>query len=72
MATVLGVGHVTLHIHESHSLKDKRRVVRSLIERARSRFNASVAEVGELDNWQAAVVGSVAGGRRRARGPDAG
>jgi uncharacterized protein YlxP (DUF503 family) len=59
MATVLGVGHVTLHIHESHSLKDKRRVVRSLIERARSRFNASVAEVGELDNWQVAVIGFV-------------
>jgi uncharacterized protein YlxP (DUF503 family) len=56
MATVVGVGHVTLHIVESHSLKDKRRVVRSLVERARGRFNASVAEVGDLDSWQVATL----------------
>lgn len=54
---VIGVGYVTLHVFESHSLKEKRRVVRSLIERARSRFNASVAEVAHLDSWQVAGIG---------------
>lgn len=54
---VIGVGHVTIHVHESHSLKEKRRVVRSLVERARQRFNASVAEVDNLDNWQVAGIG---------------
>ena len=54
---VVGVGYVTLHVFESHSLKDKRRVVRSLVERARNRFNASVAEVDHLDSWQVAGIG---------------
>lgn len=54
---VIGVGYVTLHVLESHSLKEKRRVVRSLIERARGRFNASVAEVDHLDSWQVAGIG---------------
>ncbi len=53
---VIGVGYVTLHVLESHSLKEKRRVVRSLIERARGRFNASVAEVDHLDSWQVAGI----------------
>lgn len=56
-AMVIGVGYVTIHIHESHSLKEKRRVVRSLVERARRRFNASVAEVDHLDSWQLAGIG---------------
>src|SRR4051812_36491752 len=54
---VIGVGYVTLHILESHSLKEKRRGVRSLVERARQRFNASVAEVDHLDSWQVAGIG---------------
>lgn len=54
---VVGVGYVSLQIFESHSLKDKRRVVKSLVERARSRFNASVAEVDYLDSWQMAGIG---------------
>jgi uncharacterized protein len=54
---VIGVGYVKLHVFESHSLKEKRRVVRSLVERARNRFNASVAEVDYLDSWQVAGIG---------------
>jgi len=54
---VIGVGYVTLHVFESHSLKDKRRVVRSLVERTRQKFNASVAEVDHLDAWQIAGIG---------------
>jgi uncharacterized protein YlxP (DUF503 family) len=54
---VIGVGYVTIHIYESHSLKEKRRVVRSLVERARQRFNMSVAEVDNLDSWQVAGIG---------------
>jgi uncharacterized protein YlxP (DUF503 family) len=42
---------------ESHSLKDKRRIVRSLKEKIRSRFNVSVAEVDDHDLWQRAKLG---------------
>jgi uncharacterized protein YlxP (DUF503 family) len=54
---VVGVGYVTIHVFESHSLKEKRRVVRSLVERARQRFNMAVAEVDNLDSWQVAGIG---------------
>lgn len=43
---------LTLHIPMSRSLKDKRRQIKSLKDRIAQRFNASVAEVGELDHWQ--------------------
>ncbi|MCK6480299.1 MAG: DUF503 domain-containing protein [Planctomycetes bacterium] len=48
------------------SLKEKRSVVKGLLERARSRFNASVAEVGAQDLLQRATVGAalVANDRR--------
>ena len=45
-----------LHIPHSHSLKEKRKVVRSLKERLRHRFNVTVAEVGTLDKWQVATI----------------
>ena len=56
MALAVGVGSVQLLLAGSHSLKDKRRVVRSIVARLRRRFNVSVAEIGELDNWQAAML----------------
>lgn len=48
---------VTLHLAASHSLKDKRQVVRSLVDRLRRQFNVAVAEVEEQDSWQTAVLG---------------
>lgn len=54
---VVGVGYISVQLFESHSLKDKRRVIRSVIERARARYNASVAEVDFLDSWQMAGIG---------------
>ncbi len=48
---------VTLHLPESQSLKEKRRVLKSIKDRVRSGFNVSVSEIGEHDKWQAAVLG---------------
>lgn len=42
------------------SLKDKRRVVKSVIARLRNEFHISVAEVDHLDSWQSAVIAAVA------------
>jgi uncharacterized protein YlxP (DUF503 family) len=47
---------VTLLIRESHSLKSRRRVLRSLKDRIRSRFNVSVADVGDQNLWQRAEL----------------
>lgn len=48
-----------LHLPECHSLKDKRKVVKHLKDRLRSRFNVSVAEVDHLDLWQRAAIAIV-------------
>lgn len=56
---VVGVCTLELEIPASHSLKDKRRVVKSLTVRIRREFNVSVAEVDSLDAWQHAVLSIV-------------
>lgn len=43
-------------IYESQSLKEKRIVVRSLLQRTRNKFNAAAAEVGDADLWQRATL----------------
>lgn len=53
------VGLLTIHIHLQGvgSLKGKRSIVKSLVERLRNRFNASVAEIAAQDSKQLAIVG---------------
>jgi len=46
-----------LRISYVQSLKDKRRVIKGLKDRLSSRFNISIAELGELDNWNMAILG---------------
>ena len=46
-----------MDIPHSRSLKDKRRAVKSIIGRVRTRFNVSIAEVDANDLWQSAVIG---------------
>jgi len=46
-----------LSIDEVFSLKEKRHIVKSIIERLKSRYNASVAEVDLNDTWKNAVIG---------------
>jgi hypothetical protein len=48
---------ITVVIPGNDSLKGKRRVVKSLIERVRHKFEAAVAEVGDNDLWQKARIG---------------
>lgn len=54
---IIGVLTVDLHLGEASSLKDKRKVIKSVIDRIKNRFNVSVAEVGEQDAWQRSVIG---------------
>lgn len=55
------IGILTLEIvvESSHSLKEKRHVVKSLKDRLRQRFNVAVAEIDGLDSWQHATVAAV-------------
>jgi uncharacterized protein len=54
---IVGLCTVELFIPDGHSLKDKRRILQSLKTRVRDKFNVSVAEVGEQDLWQKAILG---------------
>ncbi len=54
---VIGYGVLVLRISQAHSLKEKRKVVKSVVGRIRSNFNASVAETGDNDMHQRAEVG---------------
>ncbi len=53
----VGVGRLVLHLPANNSLKGKRRVVRSLVDRTKAKFNASVAEVGDNDALRKATLG---------------
>jgi uncharacterized protein YlxP (DUF503 family) len=52
----VGVLTVPIYLSGIGSLKDKRRIVKSLVERLRGRFNVSASEVGAMDNRQMAVI----------------
>jgi uncharacterized protein len=63
---VVGVCRLHLHIPENHSLKEKRHVLRKLIDRVRHRFNVAISEVDDNDLWQRAQIGfCVVGNDRR-------
>lgn len=62
----VGVLRLTLHLPEPGSLKSKRHLVRSAIDRVRARFNVSIAEVAENDLWQRSVLGVTAVGNDHA------
>ena len=44
------------YIHGSHSLKDKRSVIKPIIHRLHREFNISVSEVNKMDSWNEAIL----------------
>jgi uncharacterized protein YlxP (DUF503 family) len=62
----VAIARLTLFLGGSHSLKEKRMVLRSIKDLVRGKFNVSIAEVAENDLWQRAVLGLalVGNGRR--------
>jgi uncharacterized protein YlxP (DUF503 family) len=64
---IVGSLKVRLLVRQAQSLKDKRRVVRSILDRLRNHFNVSAAEVGARDHRQLVVLGVAAVGEE-ARG----
>jgi uncharacterized protein YlxP (DUF503 family) len=53
----IGSLSVRLLVRESRTLKDKRQVVRSVLDRVRAGFNVSAAEVGSHDDVKVAELG---------------
>jgi uncharacterized protein YlxP (DUF503 family) len=57
MGMTVGLCRVWLRLPENHSLKEKRRVIKSLTSRLHAKFNVAVAEVDDQDRWQMASLG---------------
>ncbi len=55
----IGVCKIWIRIPQSHSLKAKRRVIKSLIARLKNRFNIAIAEVEALNAHGSAVLAAV-------------
>ena len=51
---------VDVHIADAQSLKDKRGVIRSIVDGARHRYHVAAAEVGDENLWQRAQLGFAA------------
>jgi uncharacterized protein YlxP (DUF503 family) len=56
----VGCCSVKFFLHGNNSLKGKRRIIRTLKDRLKNKFNISVAEIGDQDVWQSLHMGIVA------------
>ena len=54
---IIGICKIKLRIPQNASLKDKRRVLKSIIAQLKNKFNISVAEVEDQELWQLATLG---------------
>jgi uncharacterized protein YlxP (DUF503 family) len=62
---VVGILRLSLSIPVASSLKDKRQVLRKIIDRVKAKFEVAVAEVGDNDLWQRGQIGIAAVGNDR-------
>ena len=61
----VGIARISVFLPASHSLKEKRMVLRRVKALVRDKFNAAIAEVGENDLWQRAALGVTVVGNER-------
>jgi uncharacterized protein YlxP (DUF503 family) len=60
---VVAVARLSLYIPHAHSLKEKRAVIRKIVDRTQARLKVHVSEVGAQDTWQSAQLGfAIVGG----------
>lgn len=53
----VGIGALDIYIEHARSLKDKRQVVKKILDQVKNKFPVSIAEVDAQDLWQRAVLG---------------
>lgn len=54
---LVGILTIQINLYGIESLKDKRKIVKSLIGRLQSRFNFSISETAANENKNAAIIG---------------
>jgi len=53
---IVGCCEIELYIYESYSLKEKRMVIKSIIEKMKHRYNISISEVGDNEIWNKSTI----------------
>lgn len=53
----VGICILNLYIYDVNSLKEKRSVIKSIINKSRNKFNISIAEVSDNDKWNRSIIG---------------
>jgi len=53
----VGACRITLRLPENDSLKGKRQLVKSVTSRVRTKYNVSIAEIGDNESWQIVSLG---------------
>ena len=56
---IIGSCQLDIHIPASHSLKDKRQVIKHILKLVRNQYNVSISEIGNTELWQRAQIGFV-------------
>ena len=62
---VVGTLKIQFLLSDNRSLKGKRKVVRSMVDKVKARFNVAIGEVGSNDKWQTIELGISAVGNDR-------
>jgi len=62
----VGVLRLTLYLPAPGSLKSKRHLLRSALDRVKAKYNVTIAEVADNDLWQRSVIGVAAVGNDHA------
>lgn len=62
---VVGTMKIELHVHDNRSLKGKRKIVKSMVNKVKHRYNVAIAEIGSNDKWQKIELGVSAVGNDR-------
>lgn len=56
---IIGLLSLEIHLPYLHSLKEKRKILKSFKDKIKKRFNVAYAELGYHDKWQRAQIGLV-------------
>jgi len=49
---VVGVSRIEIFFPEAHSLKDKRQMIKKIVDKTRAKFNVSMVEIADSNLWQ--------------------
>jgi len=64
---VIIYGYIELLLPHCSSLKEKRKIIQSIISRIRKRFNISISEIKYHDLWQRTIIGFTAIGSNKTK-----